>query len=201
MSTATAKQSAKKENVIPASLIYEMDEGTPIYYRGYKEVLNKKKTLEQITGSSALQSLLIVLIIKHLSNHLSNDYAILSSELGFKFAHKSWRNLDLAIYDKRKIADKSVFLSNKYIEIAPEVVIEIDAKAEFTESLDFDSYFQKKTDQLLEADVQRVIWIFTATKKHLVAVKDQKWEIDNWTTDVAVTKDISLNIPQLLESF
>ena len=179
MSTATAKQSAKKENVIPASLIYEMDEGTPIYYRGYKEVLNKKKTLEQITGSSALQSLLIVLIIKHLSNHLSNDYAILSSELGFKF----------------------VFLSNKYIEIAPEVVIEIDAKAEFTESLDFDSYFQKKTDQLLEADVQRVIWIFTATKKHLVAVKDQKWEIDNWTTDVAVTKDISLNIPQLLESF
>ena len=201
MSTATAKQSAKKENAIPASLIYEMDEGTPIYYRGYKEVLNKKKTLEQIMGNSALQSLLVMLILDALKYKLGDNYLRLPAELGLKFAHKSWRNLDIAIYDKRNVPDKSVFLVNKYIEIIPEIVIEIDTKAELTESLDFDSYFQKKTDQLLEAGVQRVIWVFTATKKHLVAVKDQKWEIDNWTTDVAVTEDISLNIPQLLESF
>jgi hypothetical protein len=47
---------------VPSTLIYEMDEGKPIYYRGYKDVLNKTKTLEQIMGTSILQSLLIELI-------------------------------------------------------------------------------------------------------------------------------------------
>lgn len=201
MSTASAKQAREKTKSIPEYLIYEMDEGTPIYYRDYKDVLNKKKTLEQIIGSSALQSVLISLIIKFLTNQLSNDYVVLSSELGFKFTHKSWRNLDIAIYDKRKVADKSVFLSNKYIEIAPEVVIEIDTKAELTELPDPASYHQKKTDQLLNAGVQRVIWIFTSTKKHQVAVKDQKWEIDNWTADIVVMEGVCVNINQLLEAF
>lgn len=201
MTTAIAKQRAKKEKAIPESLIYEMVDGEPIYYRGYKDVLNKKKTLEQIMGTSALQSLLIMLIIQHLSDTLSKDYALLSSELGLQFAHKSWRNLDIAIYDKRTIADKSIFFSNKHIEVAPQIVIEVDTKAELNEFPDSTSYFYKKTDQLLEAGVQRVIWIFTATKKHFVALKDQKWETDNWTADVTVMDGVSININQLLENF
>ncbi len=201
MTTAIAKQRTKKEKAIPESLIYEMVDGEPIYYRGYKDVINKKKTLEQIMGSSALQSLLVMLILDILKDKLDNNYLRLPAELGLKFAHKSWRNLDIAIYDKRTVEDKSVFLKNKYIEIVPEIVIEIDTKAEFTELLDFDTYFQKKTDQLLEAGVQRVIWIFTATKKHLVAVKDQKWEMDNWTADIAMMDGVEININQLLEAF
>jgi len=197
MSTATAKQAIP----IPESLIYEMDEGTPIYYRGYKDVLNKTKTLEQIMGTSALQSLLVMLLLRDLGTKLGENYLQLPAELGFKFAHKSWRNLDIAIYDKRKIADKSVFLSNKYIEIAPEVVIEIDTKAELTELPDPASYHQKKTDQLLNAGVQRVIWIFTSTKKHQVAVKDQKWETDNWTADIEVMEEVVINIHELLKAF
>lgn len=65
--------------------------------------------------------------------------------------------MDIAIYDKPKVADKSVFLNNKYIEIPPEVVIEIDTKAELTELPDPASYHQKEIDQLLNAGVQRVI--------------------------------------------
>ena len=40
-------------------LIYEMDNGVPIYYRGYKEVLNYTKTVEEIIGSSFMQSSII----------------------------------------------------------------------------------------------------------------------------------------------
>ncbi len=201
MSSASARQTAKKDQAIPEYLIYEMDEGTPIYYRGYKDVLNKKKTPEQIMGSSALQSLLVMLLLDVLKTKLDHNYLRLPAELGLKFAHKSWRNLDIAIYDKRKVADKSVFLTNKYIEIPPEVVIEIDTKAELSELPDPASYHQKKTDQLLNAGVQRVIWIFTSTKKHQVAVKDQKWETDNWTADIVVMDGVTININQLLEAF
>lgn len=59
MTTVIAKQRTKKEKPVPEYLIYEMDEGTPIYYRGYKDVLNKKKTLEQIMGSSAFNQFLL----------------------------------------------------------------------------------------------------------------------------------------------
>lgn len=44
---------------IPDILIYEMDDGQPIYYRGYKDYLKNKKQLEQIMGSSYLQGVLI----------------------------------------------------------------------------------------------------------------------------------------------
>jgi len=99
-----------KKQVIPDSLIYEMDEGTPIYYRGYKEVLNKTKTAEQIIGSSALQSLLITLILKHLIANLKNNYLPLSSELGFKFKKNSWRSLDIAIFNLQNIAPKQIWI-------------------------------------------------------------------------------------------
>ncbi len=41
---------------VPASLIYEWDDGQPIYYRGYQEVLMGKKTAEEIMGDSTLQA-------------------------------------------------------------------------------------------------------------------------------------------------
>ncbi len=174
-----------------------MDEGTPIYYRGYKDVLNKIKTLEEIIGSSALQSLLIMLIVKKLFQTLSDDHLILS-ELGLQFATKSWRNLDIAIYDKRNITDKNIFFANKYIEIPPQVVVEIDTKADLTNLTDPASYFQRKTDQLLAAGVERVIWIFTSTEKHLVALKYAKWEMNNWSAGIAVMENVRINLKELL---
>ena len=200
MSAIAATTKHKKPREIPDYLIYEMDEGTPIYYRGYQKVLNKTKTPEEIMGSSALQSLLIMLVVKRLFQVLSDDYILLSNELGLQFADKSWRNLDIAIYDKSNITDKNIFLVNKYIEIAPQIVIEIDTKAELNELPDPASYFQRKTDQLLAAGVERVIWIFTATEKHLVAVQNAKWEMDNWSADIAVMEDIYINIKNLLET-
>lgn len=44
---------------IPDSLIYEMVNGSPIYYKGYRDYLNGDKQIEELMGSSILQSLII----------------------------------------------------------------------------------------------------------------------------------------------
>ena len=186
---------------IPNYLIYEMDEGKPIYYKGYREVLNKTKTAKQIMGSSALQSLLVLLIQKFLIKNLSEDYLPLASELGFKFAKKSWRNLDIALYDKRKVEDLSIFLSDKYIEVAPEVVIEIDTKAALDDLLDSDSYFQIKTDQLLAHGVKKVIWSYTKTRKFMIAENDKKQIIKDWSYNFEIWDSTFINVEKLLEEF
>lgn len=44
--------SNKKSQPIPNYLIYEMDEGKPIYYRCYKAVLKGEKTPKEIMGKN-----------------------------------------------------------------------------------------------------------------------------------------------------
>ena len=49
-----ANKKMDKEN-IPDSLIYEVMDRQPIYYKGYRDVLNKTKTREEIMACSGLQ--------------------------------------------------------------------------------------------------------------------------------------------------
>lgn len=190
------------EQNVPDIFIYEMDEGQPIYYRGYQQVLNKTKTIEEIMGSSALQSLLIMLITDFLGAHLPKSYIRLASELGFKFKNKSWRSLDIAIFNLNKVGDKSIFITNKYIEVPPEIVIEIDTKANLSDLPDPTSYFTKKTDQLLNHGVSKVIWIFTNNRKILEAEKGVPWTIDNWSKDIRIMEAIPvMNIEEIIANF
>ena len=46
---------------VPEYLVYEVMDGKPIPYRGFREVLNNNKILEDIMGSSGLQSFIISL--------------------------------------------------------------------------------------------------------------------------------------------
>lgn len=197
------QKSDKKEEAIdvPDYLIYEMDEGKPIYYRGYKDVLNKTKTLEQIMGSSSMHALIIYLIQKKLMETLGDQYVFLTGEMGYQWAPKSWRNLDIAIYDKREMKDKKAFFKTTHIDIAPETVIEIDTKAELRFEDYPDSYFQKKTDQLLANGVEKVIWLFTHTRKYLIAESGKNWVMNNWSESFEVKNGIELNIEQLIEEF
>ena len=54
------KKAVRKQNKpivkVPEALVYEVVDGKPIYYKGYKDVLNKTKTFEEITMESQLQS-------------------------------------------------------------------------------------------------------------------------------------------------
>ena len=48
---------------IPANLIYEMVNGKPIYYKGYKDYLKGDKNIVEVMGSSKLQSFLVAELI------------------------------------------------------------------------------------------------------------------------------------------
>ncbi|NJL93834.1 MAG: hypothetical protein HC915_08920 [Anaerolineae bacterium] len=129
MSTIAAKKRKTKRRKFQHISSTKWMKVNPFIIAAIKRYWLKRKTPEQIMGSSALQAMLVGLVMKQLFKTLTDDHIILSGEAGLKFIDKSWRNLDIAIYDKRKVEDKSAFLINKYIEIIPEIVIEIDTKA------------------------------------------------------------------------
>jgi len=184
---------------IPEILIYEMVNGKPIYYKDYREYLDGKKQIEELMGSSYLQSLIGTELVILLSQLLDmRKYRIMSNEIGLKFAKKSWRAADLAIYEKASLKD--VPLDNKYLEVAPEIVIEIDTKANLEEVKNPLGYYQEKTDQLLNFGVKKVVWIFTDTKKIMIAENIDDWQITSWRLDIEIVDGVNVNIADLIKS-
>lgn len=180
---------------IPETLIYEMANGVPIFYNGYREYLSGKIQLDELMGSSKIQSLLATELIALLRSFLSDEYLIFGNELGLQFSTKSWRAADIAVIKEEKVLE----INNKYLDVAPELVIEIDTKADLSEVRNPLGYYQEKTEELIRFGVESVIWIFTDTRKVMVARKSEKiWEIMNWTEDVELIEDLKVNIGQLL---
>lgn len=184
---------------IPQQLIYEMVEGKPIYYRGYKDYLNGKKQIEELMGSSLLQSFLVTKISFLLQQLLGSKYELYSGELGIQFTKNSWRSADIAIFEMAKI--ETITLENKYVNLPPKVVIEIDTKASIEEIENPFDYYYKKTDELLDFGVERVIWILTDSKKVMVAEKfSNKWEIYRWSESVVILEDAKINVETLIKN-
>jgi Uma2 family endonuclease len=180
---------------IPETLIYEMANGVPFFYKGYREYLSGKIQLDELMGSSKIQSLLATELIALLRSFLSDEYLIFGNELGLQFSAKSWRAADIAVIKEEKVPE----INDKYLDVAPELVIEIDTKADLSEVRNPLGYYQEKTEELIRFGVERVIWIFTDTRKVMVARKSEKiWEIMDWTEDVELIGDLKVNIAQIL---
>ena len=195
METLVKKKKAKR---IPRELIYEMRHGKPIYYRDYDKVLSGEKTLEEVIGSSKLQAILLTLILKFLFAHLDvSKYVVLTNETGFKWAPRTWRNLDIAIFDKKQLLEEGV--DNRYAKTPPEVVIEIDTKADLRKYGDFMNYAREKTQDLLDAGVKKVIWYTTFDKKVMIAEKEKPWIITDWGYDVEIMEGITLNLERMFK--
>ena len=188
----------KKTKRIPKELIYEMRHGKPIYYRDYDKVLSGEKTLEEVMGSSKLQAVLLTLILKFLFTHLDvSKYVVLTNETGFKWAPRTWRNLDIAIFDKKQLLEEGI--DNRYAKTPPEVVIEIDTKADLRKYGDFMNYAREKTQDLLDAGVKKVIWYTTFDKKVMIAEKEKPWIITDWDYDVEIMEGITLNLERMFK--
>ncbi|WP_457625093.1 Uma2 family endonuclease [Persephonella sp.] len=193
MAVVEKKKATKR---VPKELVYEMRHGSPIYYRDYDKVLSGKKKPEEVMGSSDLQAWMIDTIVRFL--HLTLDYKkykVLSNEVGYKFARRSWYNLDIAVVDRTKIKK----LTGRFLEISPEVVIEIDTKADLRKFENPQDYFHRKTQDLLDSGVKKVIWIFTKEKKVWLAEKGKRWFITDWSDTVDLLDKTKLNIQKLLE--
>lgn len=195
---AERKKKETQRKKIPKGLIYEMRYGKPIYYRDYDKVLEGEKSLEEVMGSSKLQAWIIDLIVGFLYSNLNRKkYKILLNEAGFQWAPKSWRNLDVAIFAREKLLKEGI--NNKYAKTPPEVVIEIDTKADLRKYGDFMNYQREKTQDLLDAGVKKVIWYTTFDKKVMVAEKDKPWIITDWDYEIEILDNLKFNLGENLK--
>ncbi|MEL7121831.1 MAG: Uma2 family endonuclease [Bacteroidota bacterium] len=182
---------------IPEHLIYEMVDGVPIYYKGYKEYLREGKKNEAVMGSSVLQSAIIMELAFLLKAYFGKKNHILINDLGLKFKKNSWRAADLAIVEKDRLGSK--VMEDKYLDIPPKFVIEIDTKADLESINDTFGYYHKKTNELLDFGVERVIWIFTEQKSVMLADREEPWQIIDWQKSFFI-EDLEIKLDQLIQS-
>ena len=199
MTTVVEEKNVKNgEKVrVPEKLIYEMVDGKPIYYRGYRKVLNGELPWEAVVGSGYLQARLIWLILSVLAKNMdTSKWEVLTNEAGFLYAPKSHRALDIAIFEKEKLKDYEKGNYTGYVKVSPEIVIEIDTKAETSEVL---SYVKKKIEDLLNAGVEKIIWYFTDSKTVMIAEQGKDWIISDWDREVEIISNLKINLQKLLE--
>lgn len=198
--TLTPEQRRERARLLE-TLVYETDEGKPIYYAGYQDVLSGNKEPEEIMGSSYLQSAIINTLLRFLYKHpLEGNFTILSNEIGVQIGRKKWRSCDIAIYEKARLS--GVPMTDKYIAIPPDFVIEIDTKADLSKYQYQHDYFIEKTRQLHAFGVKKIIWIFTKNSPVI-------WESDSaeaivirsgWNHDITLTEGMTFNLEQLVEA-
>jgi Uma2 family endonuclease len=195
--TPLTPEQRQQRQFLQSQLIYEMDD-KPIYYAGYRDVLTGSKELDEIMGASYLQSYLIEIIQEFLFTHpLRKRFRILASELGIQIDKKKWRSCDIALYEKTRL--QGVPFTNKYMSVAPDYVIEIDTKADLSQYQYQHEYFVKKTRQLHEFGVKKVIWIFTENIP-VIWESDSADTIiirDGWNHDVTITEGLTFNLATL----
>ncbi|MEL7117900.1 MAG: Uma2 family endonuclease [Bacteroidota bacterium] len=186
-----------KTQSIPKELIYEMDDGTPIYFAGYRDFLSGDKSKEEVMGSSFLQAKLISRIVHFLIAGLVKKYIVLSNEVGLQIKKNTWRVLDIAVIDLVKVDEHQA--ANKYLNFPPELVVEVDTKAALNELSDPNGYFHAKTDALLGFGVQKVVWVFTHSQKVMIAEPNRSWQIVDWKEEVLLINNLEISIQGLSE--
>lgn len=177
---------------IPAKFIREVVNGKPYYYKGYKSVMNGTKQIEEIMGSSSLQSFLVAFISGILFSKINRKkYSLTTNETGLHLGTKNNLATDIGIFLKEKVV-----LNDKYFEIAPEVAIEVDVKIETDKDLD---YVFSKSDEMMNFGTERILWVLTKHKKIFVFSKNETTQVLDWNKDVVVMEGVVLNIHNLLE--
>ncbi|CAN5285506.1 hypothetical protein BH09BAC4_BH09BAC4_50190 [soil metagenome] len=183
---------------IPASLMYEEIDGIPYYYRGYRAVMSRQKTKEDIMGASALQSAIVSLLIHILYKYLPfDDYLIATNEPGLHLATGSNLSNDIAVFDQSSLPTP---LDDKYFSVPPRIVIEVDVKIDLPANLSETEYVYDKTQKMLDFGVQKVIWILTKTRRTLIAEPNERWILTDWDDNVEVLPDCSFQLNPLLRS-
>ena len=181
---------------IPETLIYEMANRKPIYYRGWQDVLTGEKTIEQVMASSLMQSYLVGEVFAATHVALRKKYILGTNEAGLKFKKGEWRAADVCLWTKASL--KGTPLHDHYSQIIPEIVIEVDTKADL---LTNPNYYFDKTKELHRNGVRRVLWIFTSSEQVMIAEKGEKWTVQDWSESFEVVDGFMLNIKELIDDY
>jgi hypothetical protein len=179
---------------VPSYLVWEVMDGQPLYRRGYKDVMRKLKTLDEIMGTSSYQSLINSYLLSLLFQQLDlTQYDILTNEIGVHFEKNDNTSNDIAIYN-RLVANQ---ITKKYTDFPAKIVIEIDIDID-PESMQDLEYLTKKTQKMLDFGVEKVIWVLTNIKKVMVAAPNVPWQTIDWAQDVEIMDEIVFNIEKYL---
>ena len=197
MIASTAPKTIKaRPRKVPQHLIYEILDGQPVYYKGYREVIQNKKTVEEIMGASGIQSIIISYLTKWLYSFLDDDlYWLLSNEAGLHLSHRSNLSNDIAIYETSVLTPDKI--NRKYVDVPPKIVIEIDIDGD-VEQMTESGYIYKKTQMMLAFGTQKVLWVLTAAQVVTVATND-KIETFSWQKDIELMDGHAFNIGQYLD--
>ena len=171
---------------IPNYLVYEVLDGQPIYFQGYKDVLNRKKTKEEVMATGRLQTLIISTLQEHLwANHNQAGFKYMSNEVGIHIATGLNFSCDLVAFDKNALAATED--DTHYYTIPPKFVIEVDTNGDFSAAI-FEDYLFKKSQRLLAFGAEKVIWILTASKTVTVGTPDGTFITHDWDRPIEIFK-------------
>lgn len=200
------KKIPRKKRVLPTapkpsplldSLVYEVMDGRPLYYRGYEEVIAGRKSLEDIMGSSSLQWVLVSYFMEIMILSLDRKkYRFASNEAGVHINHRNNLSHDVAIYDRAVLTPDKI--NTQYVRVPAKVAIEIDVKADSSKVADF-NYINRKTKKLLDFGSDKVIWVFTSSQQVMVAERGaDAWLTMDWNRNLELLDNQFFNIGQYL---
>ncbi len=196
-SSSIAKPRKRK---IPEYLVRETIDGIPFYYAGFRDVLNKKKTLEDIMADSGLQAIIKAYLMKLFAQSLDWEiYQPVSGEVGSHLDHRSNLALDVAVYDNSVLTPEKINL--KYINVNPKIVVEIDVRVKLEDPTanPFEHYVLRKVKKLLSFGTERIIWVFTQSDTIIVAKPGNSWEVFRLDQDVVLLEGVTMNIGEYLK--
>ena len=195
--TANAILEEKKVFYVPKQLVYEELNGRKMYRRGYKNVLNQTKTIEEIMGCSSLQGIIISIFLRYLYTHTDeNVYEILTNEIGLHVSLGNNLSADIILYDAKDA--KEYQYDEHYFNVAPKMVIEVDVKIEL-ENINAIDYLTEKNKTLFGFGVERVVWVLTEDKKIILAEPNQDWVVSEWSADFPLLGGSTINLEKMIQ--
>lgn len=190
---ATTTPKRRRSRKIPEALIYEIVDGRPVYYKGYKDVLNGKFNLEAVMSESSLQAWLKARLSGLLFAALEpKGYDILTGELGLILGKDSRRGADLAVF-----RSENLVLDAHYAKIPPELIIEIDIQADLENQSEME-YVLRKIEDYLRFGVKKVIWIFTTNRVVMTATAQKPWLTLGWDADIETIEGVTFSLNKIL---
>lgn len=185
------------EESIPTSLIRDIIDGKPYYYKGYQEVLAGNIDIEGIMGCSTLQVFIISYILGIFYDQINRGkYIIATNEPGLHIDRRNNLASDIMIFDKDVLTIDQINLN--YAQVTPKISVEIDTRVEL-EDITESEYVTLKTMKLLEFGSEKVIWFFTQTKKVMIATPGN-WTTFDWDHEVTLMPGALCNVGQFLRS-
>lgn len=178
-------------------LIYEILDGLPIFYKGYKDVLLSKKQADEIKYKSSQTSFILSNLFSLFLKLLDDDKYIVLSNLGFYINEFNNLTGNIVIYGESDF--KGMIIDEQYADVPPKIAIEVDVTADTSDIGGVDTYVYKKVRKLLDFGVERVIWINTATKTILIADDNlESWIVQDWNKVIEILEGLTINIPAFL---